>query len=116
MPRTAPPTVRGRVARYGLVAALILCSAGCSTPRVTVDPVYFPQAPATARVVHLKAFNSLQDIAPGLDSAKMGITLLASTITFTLIYVSWLVNRLGLQEIIDEAAKLKTQVITYLQD
>jgi heme exporter protein C len=58
----------------------------------------------------------LQVIAPGLASAKMGMTLLASVITFSLIYLAWLVNRLKLQRIVDDVAALKMRVMARLEE
>lgn len=53
--------------------------------------------------------------ASGLESAKMGITIMVSTITFSLIYVAWLLNRIRLQRLMDEAETLKMKVIARLQ-
>lgn len=58
----------------------------------------------------------LQEIAPGLASAKMGMTLLASVITFSLIYLAWLVNRLKLQRIVDDVSELKMRVMARLEE
>ena len=58
----------------------------------------------------------LQEIEPGLASAKMGMTLTASVITFSLIYLAWMVNRLKLQGIIDEVAALKMRVMARLEE
>jgi hypothetical protein len=46
----------------------------------------------------------------------MGITLTVSVITFTLIYLAWLANRINLQRMADEAAVLKSRVIARLQN
>ncbi len=68
------------------------------------------------------ALESAQGIAQGesefetgFDSAKMGITLTASTITFTILYTAWLLNRMRLQTLMDEANKLKMRLITSTQ-
>jgi heme exporter protein C len=105
---------RSRFAAVYVIAAFVTVLMTYVSIRLLRDihPVVFGGATETA----VGAQEGLQDIAPGLDSAKMGITLLVSTITFTLIYVAWLVNRLHLQELIDQAAELKTQVLTRLQD
>jgi heme exporter protein C len=58
----------------------------------------------------------LQEIARGLDSAKMGMTLTASAITFSLIYLAWLANRLKLQDIMDSVAELKLRVMARLDE
>lgn len=58
----------------------------------------------------------LQEIEPGLASAKMGITLLTSTVTFTMIYLAWLANRLKVQRLVDEVAQLKLRVMARLDE
>lgn len=45
---------------------------------------------------------------------KMGVTMMVSTISFTLVYVSWLLNRIRLQQMIDEAAMLKNRLMARL--
>lgn len=61
-----------------------------------------------------EAAQGLQEFS-GLDSAKMGITLTVSVLTFSLLYLAWLANRLRLQRMVDEAAELKVRVISRLQ-
>ena len=56
-----------------------------------------------------------QEFASGIESARMGITLLVSTITFSLIYIAWLANRFRLQNLIDKTESLKIRVMTRLQ-
>jgi heme exporter protein C len=58
----------------------------------------------------------LQEIERGLDSAKMGMTMTASVITFSLIYFAWLINRLKLQRIVDDVAALKMRVMARLDE
>jgi heme exporter protein C len=58
----------------------------------------------------------LQVIEAGLASAKMGMTLTASAITFSLIYLAWLANRLKLQRIIDDVSELKMRVMARLEE
>ncbi|MFN2188004.1 MAG: cytochrome c biogenesis protein [Candidatus Promineifilaceae bacterium] len=58
----------------------------------------------------------LQEIEPGLASAKMGMTLTSSVITFSLIYVAWLVNRIKVQNIVDEVGQLKMRVMARLEE
>lgn len=62
------------------------------------------------------ADEGLQEIARGLDSAKMGITLTFSVITFSLVYLAWLANRLSLQRIINQATELKLRVMAHLEE
>jgi heme exporter protein C len=61
-----------------------------------------------------EAAQGLQDFS-GLDSAKMGITLMISVLTFSLLYLAWLANRLRLQRMVDEATDLKVRVMSRLQ-
>ena len=50
----------------------------------------------------------------GIDSAKMGITLLISVIAFSLLGTAWILARIRLQNMIDYADYLKTRVATRL--
>jgi heme exporter protein C len=45
---------------------------------------------------------------------RMGVTMAVSTVTFTLVYLSWLFNRIRLQNMLDEAALLKTRLLARL--
>jgi heme exporter protein C len=45
---------------------------------------------------------------------RMGVTMAVSTVSFTLVYVSWLLNRIRLQHMIDEVAQLKTRLLARL--
>ena len=45
---------------------------------------------------------------------KMGVTMAVSTVSFTLVYVSWLLNRIRLQQMVDEVAQLKNRLIARL--
>lgn len=56
-----------------------------------------------------------QQFASGLDSMRMGITITMSTVAFSLLYLSWLANRIRLQGLIDETDRLKARVMTRLQ-
>jgi heme exporter protein C len=51
----------------------------------------------------------------GLDSAKMGMTLMASTTAYSILYAAWLMNRIRLQRLSDVVRDLKMQVTTRLQ-
>lgn len=46
----------------------------------------------------------------GIESMKMGITMMVSTITFTLLYISWMANRIRLQAIMDEVDRMKLRM------
>lgn len=56
-----------------------------------------------------------QEFASGVESAKMGITIMVSTITFSVVYVAWLLSRIRLQGMLDEAEALKMKVMARLQ-
>lgn len=62
-----------------------------------------------------EAAEGLQEFAGGLESAQMGITVTVATITFSLLYLAWLFNRMRLQRMLDEASSLKMHVMTRLQ-
>jgi heme exporter protein C len=104
---------RGRFSAVYVVAAFVTVLMTYVSIRLLRDihPVVFGTALQTAQ----GGEEGLQDIAPGLDSAKMGITLTMTVTTFSLIYAAWLANRIRLQRIIDEAGALKMQVIARLQ-
>ncbi|HSM58868.1 MAG TPA: cytochrome c biogenesis protein CcsA [Candidatus Sulfomarinibacteraceae bacterium] len=72
-----------------------------------IHPVLIGEASADAQ--------GLQEFAGGLESAQMGITVTVSTITFSVLYVAWLLNRLRLQRMLDEASALKMKVMARLQ-
>ena len=72
-----------------------------------IHPVIIGEASTEAK--------GLQEFTSGLESAKMGITLTVSTLTFSLLYAAWLFNRIRLQRMLDEAAALKLRVVTRLQ-
>lgn len=55
------------------------------------------------------------EFSNGLDSMRMGITMLTSTVTFTVIYSAWLMNRIRLQYLIDTTNRLKMRVAAKLQ-
>ncbi|MCI0397810.1 MAG: cytochrome c biogenesis protein [Chloroflexi bacterium] len=104
---------RNRFAAVYVIAAFVTVIMTYMSIRLLRDihPVVFGPALESAQGLE----EGLQEIAPGLDSAKMGITLTVSVVTFSLIYVTWLANRLHLQRLMDEAAALKTRVIMRLQ-
>ena len=45
---------------------------------------------------------------------KMGVTMAVSTVSFTLLYISWLLNRIRLQNMIDEVSQIKTRLLARL--
>jgi heme exporter protein C len=60
------------------------------------------------------AAEGLQEFS-GLDSTKMVVSLNISVLTFSVLYIAWLANRLRLQRMVDEAADLKSRVMAHLQ-
>jgi heme exporter protein C len=50
----------------------------------------------------------------GLDSAKMGITLMINVIAFSILGTAWILVRMRLQNLIDYADNLKTRVAAHL--
>ncbi len=60
------------------------------------------------------AEEGLQEFS-GLDSARMGITLMTSTITYSIVYAAWLMNRIRLQRLSDAVDDLKMRVTAHLQ-
>ena len=59
------------------------------------------------------AAEGLQEFS-GLDSAKMGITLLINVIAFSILGTAWILMRIRLQNLIDYADSLKTRVAVQL--
>ncbi|HSH03327.1 MAG TPA: cytochrome c biogenesis protein CcsA [Anaerolineae bacterium] len=55
------------------------------------------------------------EFANGLDSMRMGITMTMSTISFTLLYIAWVLNRIRLQNMIYATEKLKARLSARLQ-
>lgn len=62
-----------------------------------------------------EAAEGLQEFSSGLESAQMGITVTVATITFSVLYLALLFNRLRLQRMLDEADMLKMRVMAHLQ-
>jgi len=75
--------------------------------RVTVTVPYKSIEAAAGAAEGLQDFN-------GLDSARMGITLLISVIGFTLLGSAWILMRIRLQNLIDYADGLKMRVAARL--
>jgi heme exporter protein C len=104
---------RARFAAVYVIVAFVTVIMTYGSVRVLRDihPVVFGGTLEQAQ----GAEEGLQDIAPGLDSAKMGITMMVSLATFTTLYLTWLANRIRLQQMIDEVAVLKMRLMTRLQ-
>jgi heme exporter protein C len=104
---------RGRFAAVYVIVSFVTIILAYLSIRIWRDihPVVFGGTLESAQ----GASEGLQDIAPGLASMKMGITLTVNVLSFTLIYLAWLVNRIRLQYLKDEVAALKMRVATRLQ-
>lgn len=61
-----------------------------------------------------EAAEGLQEFS-GIDSMKMVITLNVSVLTFTVLYLAWLANRIRLQLTLNQVAELKNSVMARLQ-
>ncbi|MCP4357397.1 MAG: cytochrome c biogenesis protein CcsA [Chloroflexi bacterium] len=104
---------RGRFAAVYVIVAFVSIILAYISIRIWRDihPVVFG---GTVEGAQAEA-QGLQDIAPGLDSMRMGITLTANVVTFSLIYAAWLVNRIRLQYLQDNVISLKMRVAARLQ-
>jgi heme exporter protein C len=104
---------RGRFAAVYVIAAFVTVIMTYGSVRVLRDihPVVIGSALESAQGTE----EGLQDIAPGLDSDRMTITMLVSMATFILLYVAWLLNRIRLQSMMDEVNALKMRVMARLQ-
>jgi heme exporter protein C len=100
---------RGRFAAVYVIAGFVTVIITFLSIRFLRDihPVIIGESSAEAQ--------GLQEFQGGLESAKMGITVTMSTITFSLLYLAWLFNRLRLQRLMDEADALKMRVMARLQ-
>lgn len=100
---------RGRFSAVYVIAGFITVLITYLSIRFLRDihPVLIGQASEEAQ--------GLQEFAGGLESAQMGITVTVATVTFSLLYLAWLFNRLRLQRMLDEANELKMRVMAHLQ-
>jgi heme exporter protein C len=104
---------RGRFGAVYVIAAFVTVIMTYASVRLLRDihPVVFGATAAAAQGTE----QGLQEIAPGLDSARMGMTLTVAVTTFSLLYAAWLANRYRLQQLASEVASLKARVVTRLQ-
>lgn len=104
---------RGRFAAVYVIVAFVSIILAYVSIRIwrDVHPVVFG---GTVEGVQAEA-EGLQDIAPGLDSMRMGITLTANVVSFSIIYLAWLLNRIRLQYLKDGVSALKMRVAAHLQ-
>jgi heme exporter protein C len=104
---------RGRFAAVYVIVAFVTVIMTYGSIRVLRDihPVVIGSALESAQ----GAEEGLQDIAPGVDSARMGITMMVSMISFLVLYITWLANRVRLQTMMDEVSALKMKLMARLQ-
>jgi heme exporter protein C len=93
---------RGRFAAVYVIAAFVTVIITFFSIRLFRDihPVLIGEASEAAE--------GLQEFV-GIDSAKMVISLNISVLTFTVLYLAWLANRLRLQRLVDKVTDLKSQ-------
>jgi heme exporter protein C len=103
---------RGRFAAVYVIVAFVTIIASYLSIRVLRDihPVVVGGATESAQ----GAAKGLQDFA-GVDSTRMIITLNVSVVTFTILFVAWLANRIRLQRLMEQANVLKMRVSARLQ-
>ena len=76
-----------------------------------IHPVVFGGTAESAQ----GASEGLQEFEAGLESMKMGITLTMNTVSFTIMYIAWMLNRIRLQNLMDSVDSLKMRVASRLQ-
>lgn len=102
---------RGRFAAVYVIVAFVTIVAAYLSVRILRDihPVVVGGTAESAQ----GAAEGLQEFS-GIDSTKMILSLNVSVIAFSLLYAAWLANRIRLQRLMDEAARLKMLVISRL--
>lgn len=96
---------RGRFASVYVIAAFVTVLITYLSIRLLRDihPVLIGEASEAAE--------GLQEFS-GVDSSKMVITLNISVLTYTVLYLAWLANRLRMQRLVDQVAVLKSRFMT----
>lgn len=104
---------RGRFAAVYVIVAFVTIIMTYISIRIFRDihPVVFGGTTETAAA----GSKGLQEFEQGLESMKMGITLTMNTISFTIMYIAWMLNRIRLQYLMDSVDSLKMRVATHLQ-
>lgn len=104
---------RGRFAAIYVIVAFVTIIMAYISVRILRDihPVVFG---GVAEGVQTEA-EGLQEFSSGLESMRMGITLTANVVSFSLLYLAWLVNRVRLQYLTNQVQTLKMRVATRLQ-
>lgn len=96
---------RGRFASVYVIAAFVTVIITYLSIRLLRDihPVLIGESSEAAE--------GLQDFS-GLASTKMIISLNISVLTYTILYLAWLANRLRLQRLVDQVSLLKSRFMT----
>ncbi|MCP4419604.1 MAG: cytochrome c biogenesis protein CcsA [Chloroflexi bacterium] len=104
---------RGRFAAVYVIVAFVTIIMTYISIRIFRDihPVVFGGTAEAAQ----GASEGLQEFDQGLESMRMGITLTMNTISFTVMYIAWLFNRIRLQNLMDSVDSLKMRVASHLQ-
>ncbi len=104
---------RARFAAVYVIVAFVTIISTYISIRILRDihPVVFGGTLESAQ----GAEQGLQEFAPGLESTRMIVTLNASVVAFSLLYVAWLANRIRLQRLMDETNALKMRLAARLQ-
>jgi len=99
---------RGRFAAVYVIAGFVTVIITYLSIRLLRDihPVILGEASEAAE--------GLQEFS-GIDSTKMVLSLNVSVLTYTVLYLAWLANRLRLQRLMDDAAELKSRVMARFQ-
>lgn len=104
---------RGRFAAIYVIVAFVTIIMTYISIRIFRDihPVVFGGTAESAQ----GASEGLQEFEAGLESMKMGITLTMNTVSFTIMYIAWMLNRIRLQYLMDSVDSLKMRVASRLQ-
>lgn len=89
--------------------ATVIISYGSIRVLRDIHPVMFGDTLESAKGLE----QGLQEFS-GLDSAYMGITLTVAVVVFTLLYITWVINRIKLQKISEEVQQLKISILNQL--
>lgn len=104
---------RGRFAAVYVIVAFVTIIMAYVSIRIFRDihPVVFGGSLESAQ----GASEGLQEFSPGLESMRMGITLTVNTVSFTILYIAWMLNRIRLQFMMNTVDSLKMRVALRLQ-
>jgi heme exporter protein C len=105
------PERRARFAAVYVIAGFVTVIFTFASIRLLRDihPVVVGDAASAAEA------EGTSEFASGLESARMGITLLFSTLTFTALYLAWLVNRYRMEMNLERVEALKLRTLAKLR-